>query len=163
MRPRGRDHALATVLFTDIVGSTRIASEMGDRRWRALVARHHAIVRSQLKRFRGREIDTAGDGFYCTFDDPADAIRCACAVADKVHELGIEIRSGLTFGETELIEGKPGGITVHAASRITSIAGPGDVLVAATVRDLVPGSGFGFDDRGPHELRDVPGAVRLYA
>jgi YVTN family beta-propeller protein len=163
MRSRARDHALATVMFTDIVGSTKVAAELGDRRWRALVSRHHAIVRSELKRFHGREIDTAGDGFYCTFEDPADAIRCACAIADDVRELGIEIRSGLTFGETELIEGKPGGITVHAASRITSLAGPGEVLVSATVRELVPGSGFEFEDRGTHELRDVPGEVRLFA
>jgi YVTN family beta-propeller protein len=163
MRSRGRDHALATVLFTDIVGSTRIASELGDRRWRALLSRHNAIVRDELRRAGGREIDTAGDGFYASFDEPSRALRCASSIARRVRELGIEIRAGANVGETENIEGKPGGVAVHAASRITALAGPGEVLASSTVRDLVPGSGFTFADRGVHELRDVPGEWHLYA
>jgi class 3 adenylate cyclase/streptogramin lyase len=163
MRSRGQDHRLATVLFTDIVGSTRIASELGDRRWRVLLSHHHRIVREELKRSGGREVDTAGDGFYAVFDEPASAVRCACAVSDRVRELGIEIRAGLNIGQTEPIAGKPGGVAVHAASRIMAMAGPGDVLVSSTVRDLMPGSGFSFDDRGTHELRDVPGEWRVFA
>jgi class 3 adenylate cyclase len=163
MRRRSRDSALATVLFTDIVGSTRIASELGDRRWRALLSRHHAIVRDELKRAGGREMDTAGDGFYAAFDEPSRALRCASSIAARVRELGIEIRAGANVGETETIEGKPGGVAVHAASRITALAGPGEVLASSTVRDLVPGSGFTFADRGVHELRDVLGEWHLYA
>src|SRR5262245_53035881 len=155
MKRPARDQALATVLFTDIVGSTRIASELGDRRWRALLSRHHRIVRDELKRFGGSEVDTAGDGFFAVFDDPGGALRCADAIAGRVHELGIEIRSGVNVGQTEVIDGKPGGLVVHAASRIMAMAGPSEVLVSSTVRDLVPGSGFSFDDRGAHELRDV--------
>jgi YVTN family beta-propeller protein len=163
MKVRSRDHRLATVLFTDIVGSTQVAAELGDRRWRALLDRHHAIVRKELKRFRGKEQDTAGDGFFAAFDEPSDAIRCACAVADAVRELGIELRAGLNLGEAELIGGKLGGMAVHAAARIMASAGPGEVLVASTVRDMVPGSGFAFEDRGTRGLRDVPGEWRLFA
>jgi class 3 adenylate cyclase len=163
MRRRGRDHVLATLLFTDIVGSSRVAAELGDRRWRALLDRHHAIVRRELKRFHGRELDTAGDGFFAVFDEPSDAIRCACAISDAVRELGIEIRAGLNLGETEVIGGKLGGMAVHAAARIMSLAGPGEVLVSSTVRDLVPGSGVEFSDRGTHTLRDIPQESRLFA
>ncbi len=161
-RPR-RESVLATVLFTDIVGSSRIASELGDRRWRVLLDAHHAIVRRQLKLYGGRELDTAGDGFFAVFDEPSRAIRGACAISDGVRVLGIEVRAGLNLGESELIGAKLGGIAVHAAARIMSLAGPGDVLVASTVKDLVPGSGFDFVDRGVHELRDVPGAWHLFA
>jgi len=163
MRRRAGDQALVTVLFTDIVGSTRIASELGDRRWRVLLSRHHRIVREELRRFAGREVDTAGDGFYAVFDEPSRAVRCACAVSDRVRELGIEIRAGLNIGETEAIGGKPGGVAVHAASRIMSLAGPAEVLVSSMVRDLMPGSGFTFEDRGAHELRDVAGTWQLSA
>src|SRR5438045_3353312 len=140
MRRRGRDHVLATLLFTDIVGSSRVAAEVGDRRWRTLLDRHHAIVRAELRRSRGRELDTAGDGFFASFDEPSDAIRCACAIAEAVRELGIEIRAGVNLGEAEIIAGKPGGLAVHAAARIMALAEPGEVLVSSTVRDMVPGS-----------------------
>jgi class 3 adenylate cyclase/DNA-binding beta-propeller fold protein YncE len=163
VRRRSRDHVLSTVLFTDIVGSSHVTAELGDRRWRALLTRHHAIVRNALKRYRGRELDTAGDGFFAAFDEPSDAIRCACAISDGVRELGIEVRAGLNLGESEVIGGKLGGIAVHAGARIMALAGPGEVLVPSMIRDLVPGSGFTFEDRGSYELRDVPGAWRLLA
>jgi YVTN family beta-propeller protein len=163
MKRRGRGHVLTTILFTDIVGSTRVAAELSDRRWRVLLDRHHAIVRKELKRFGARELDTAGDGFFAAFSEPSDAIRCACAIVEGVRALGIEVRAGLNHGEAEVIAGKLGGMAVHAAARIMSLAGPGEVLVASTIRDLVPGSGFTFADRGTHELRDIPGAWRLYA
>jgi class 3 adenylate cyclase len=157
------DRVLATVLFTDIVGSTERAVELGDREWHDLVERHHGLVRSQLARFRGREIDTAGDGFFATFDGPARAIHCACAIADAVRELGIDIRAGLHTGEVELAEDKPRGIAVHIGARVSARAEPGEVLVSNTVKDLVAGSGIEFDDRGTAELKGVPGEWRLYA
>ena len=157
------DRVLATVLFTDIVGSTEKAVELGDREWHALVERHHGLVRSQLARFRGREIDTAGDGFFATFDGPARAIQCACAIASSVRELGIDIRAGLHTGEVELAEERPRGIAVHIGARVSARAEPGEVLVSNTVKDLVAGSGIEFDERGTAELKGVPGEWRLYA
>jgi class 3 adenylate cyclase len=149
------DRVLATVLFTDIVGSTEKALALGDARWRELLSEHHVRVRGQLARFRGREIDTAGDGFFASFDGPARAIRCACAVRDVLNELGIEIRAGLHAGECELIDGKAGGVVVHIGARVAAEASPGEVLVSSTVKDLVAGSGIHFEDRGVHELKGV--------
>jgi pimeloyl-ACP methyl ester carboxylesterase/class 3 adenylate cyclase len=149
------DRVLATVLFTDIVGSTEKALALGDARWRELLSEHHVRVRGQLARFRGREIDTAGDGFFASFDGPARAIRCACAVRDVLNELGIEIRAGLHAGECELIDGKAGGVAVHIGARVAAEAAPGEVLVSSTVKDLVAGSGIRFEDRGIHELKGV--------
>ncbi|HZU20698.1 MAG TPA: adenylate/guanylate cyclase domain-containing protein [Gaiellaceae bacterium] len=157
------ERVLATVLFTDIVGSTAHAVELGDRRWRELVSQHHRTIRRELARFRGRELDTAGDGFFAAFDGPARAVRCACAVSDSVRELGLEIRAGLHTGECEVVDGKIGGIAVHIGARVASEAAPGEVLVSQTVRDLVAGSGLEFLERGEAELKGVPGAWRLYA
>ena len=157
------DRVLATVLFTDLVGSTERAAELGDRRWRELLEQHNSIVRGELSRFRGREVDTAGDGFLATFDGPARAIRCASAIRDAVRTLRLEIRAGLHTGECELVEGKVGGIAVHTGARVVGAAAPGEILVSATVRDLVAGAGIEFADRGTHELRGVPGEWRLYA
>jgi class 3 adenylate cyclase len=160
-RKRGLS-VLVTVLFTDIVGSTEIAADLGDKRWRDLVRRHHAIVRRELKRFRGRELDTAGDGFFARFDRPADAIRCACAISDGVRELGIEIRAGIHVGEAEVFERKVGGIAVNVAARVMGAAKGGEVLVSSTLRDAVAGSGFAFADHGTHGLKGVEGEWRLY-
>ena len=157
------DRALATVLFTDIVGSTAKAVELGDARWRELLADHHSLIRRQLVRFRGRELDTAGDGFFASFDGPARAIRCACAITDSVRELGLELRAGLHTGECELLDGKVGGIAVHIGARVAKQAQPGEVLVSGTVKDLVAGSGLEFEERGVAELKGVPGEWRLYA
>ncbi|MGZ4154306.1 MAG: alpha/beta fold hydrolase [Actinomycetota bacterium] len=156
------DRVLATILFTDIVGSTRRLAEVGDRRWRELLEDHHAIVRRQLVRFSGRELDTAGDGFFASFDGPARAIRCAVAITNAVKEIGLDVRAGLHTGECEVISGKIGGIAVHIGSRVASQAGPGEVLVSSTVKDLVAGSGIAFRDRGIVELSGVPGEWRLY-
>ena len=157
------DRVLATVLFTDIVDATAHAADLGDRAWRKLLEEHHNIVRGQLSRFRGREMDTAGDGFFATFDGPARGIHCACAIRESVRELGLAIRAGLHTGECELVDGKTGGIAVHIGARVASRAAPNDVLVSSTVKDLVAGSGIGFEDRGPHELKGIPGEWRLYA
>ena len=157
------DRVLATILFTDIVGSTAKAVELGDRAWRELVEQHHALVRGQLARFRGRELDTAGDGFFASFDGPARAIRCACAITEAVHELGIDVRAGLHTGECEAIEGKVGGIAVHIGARVAAEARPGEVLVSSTVKDLVAGSGLQFEERGAATLKGVPGEWRLFA
>ncbi|MBE1550750.1 class 3 adenylate cyclase [Mycobacterium sp. OAS707] len=157
------DRVLATVLFTDIVDSTRRAAVMGDRDWRALLDAHDAIVRSQLARFRGREIGTAGDGFLATFDGPQRAIRCAMAIRDAVRALGIEVRAGLHTGECEVRGDDIGGIAVHIGARVSALAGPNEVLVSSTLRDLVIGSGLEFDDRGVHELKGVPGEWHLFA
>jgi class 3 adenylate cyclase/pimeloyl-ACP methyl ester carboxylesterase len=157
------DRVLATVLFTDIVGSTAKAAELGDARWRELVLAHHGLVRRQLARYRGTEIDTAGDGFFASFDGPARAIRCASAIADGVRELGIEIRAGLHTGECERIDNKVGGIAVSIGARVASEARPGEVLVSSTVKDLVAGSGIEFRERGVAELKGVPGEWRLFA
>jgi pimeloyl-ACP methyl ester carboxylesterase len=157
------DRVLATVLFTDIVGSTKRAAELGDRRWRDLLRAHDRAVRSELERYRGREVDTAGDGFLATFDGPARAVRCAISAGRTVRELGIEIRAGIHTGECELDGSKIRGIAVHTGARIASLARPGEVLLSHTVKDLVAGSGLEFDDRGLHELKGVPGQWRLYA
>ncbi len=157
------DRVLATVLFTDIVGSTAKAVELGDAGWRQVLERHHAVIRRQLVRFRGRELDTAGDGFFASFDGPARAIRCACAIAEAVKDLGIDIRAGLHTGECELLDGKVGGIAVHIGARVASEAHPGEVLVSSTVKDLVAGSGLQFRERGVASLKDVPGEWQLYA
>jgi class 3 adenylate cyclase len=158
-----QDRVLATVLFTDIVDSTRMTAELGDAGWRELLSDHHALVRRQLSRFRGRELDTAGDGFFASFDGPARAIRCACAISDSVRELGIEVRAGLHTGECELIDGKVGGIAVHIGARVAAEARPGEVLVSSTVKDLVAGSNLEFAERGVTELKGVPGAWQLFA
>jgi class 3 adenylate cyclase/pimeloyl-ACP methyl ester carboxylesterase len=157
------DRVLATVLFTDIVDSTRRAAEMGDRDWHALLDAHDAIVRSQLARFRGREVSTAGDGFLAMFDGPQRAIRCAMAIRDAVQALGIEVRAGLHTGECEVRGDDIGGIGVHIGARVSALAGPNDVLVSSTLRDLVIGSGLEFEDRGAHELKGVPGEWHLFA
>jgi class 3 adenylate cyclase len=162
-RETGPDRVLATVMFTDLVDSTARASELGDRRWRELVEEHHRLVRTQLGYFRGREIDTAGDGFFATFDGPARAIRCGCAIRDAVRELDLEIRVGLHTGECELVDDKVGGIAVHIGARVASLAQPGEVLVSRTVRDLVAGSGIGLNDRGQHTLKGVAGEWQLYS
>jgi class 3 adenylate cyclase len=157
------DRVLATVLFTDIVGSTRKAVELGDARWRELLEAHHRLIRRQLVRFRGRELDTAGDGFFASFDGPARAIRCACAITGAVPDLGLEVRAGLHTGECELVDGKVGGIAVHIGARVAKEAQPGEVLVSSTVKDLVAGSGLRFLERGAAELKGVPGRWQLYA
>ena len=157
------DRVLATVMFTDIVGATERAATLGDRRWRELLDQHHALVRAQLVRFRGREIDTAGDGFLAAFDGPARGVRCACAVVQEVHRLGLQIRAGLHTGECEVMGDKLSGIAVHTGARVASLAGPGEVLVSGTVKDLVAGSGIAFKDRGVEILKGVPGEWHLYA
>lgn len=161
--PPEPERVLATVLFTDLVGSTEKAIELGDRRWRDILQQHHALVRQQLARFRGRELDTAGDGFFAAFDGPARAIRCACAIPEAVHSLGLEVRAGLHTGECEVIDGKVGGIAVHIGARVAAQARPGEVLVSSTVRDLVAGSGIVFQDRGTATLKGIDEEWRLYA
>jgi len=157
------DRMLATVLFTDIVGSTDMMAELGDRGWRKLLDGHHTAVRRQLSRFRGIEMDTAGDGFFARFDGPARAVLCAQAITEDVRKLGIQLRAGLHTGECELADGKVAGIAVSIGARIAAAAMPGEVLVSSTVKDLVAGSGLAFEDRGTHELKGVPGKWRLYA
>jgi len=157
------ERVLSTVLFTDIVGSTARAAQLGDRAWRELLEQHHALVRRQLARYRGRELDTAGDGFFASFDGPARAIRCACALTETVSELGLEIRVGLHTGECELVNGKIGGIAVHIGARVAKEAEPGEVLVSSTVKDLVAGSGLRFRERGVARLKGVPGDWQLFA
>jgi class 3 adenylate cyclase len=157
------DSVLATVLFTDIVNSTERAVELGDRSWRDVLERHHAHVRNELLRYRGTEVDSAGDGFFCRFDGPARAIACAHRVVEGANELGIEVRAGIHTGECELVGEKIAGVSVVTGSRISSLAAPGEVLVSSTVKDLVAGSGFSFEDRGDHALKGVPGMWRLYA
>jgi class 3 adenylate cyclase len=156
------DRILATVLFTDIVGSTERAASLGDGKWGELLSRHHDRVRSELERFRGREIATAGDGFLATFDGPARAVHCARAVAEEVRDLGLEIRAGVHTGEVELDGDDVRGIAVHIGARVGALAGPSEVLVSSTVKDLVAGSGLAFEDAGEHELKGVPDSWRLY-
>ncbi len=160
---RRPSHALATVLFTDLVGSTALAAELGDRRWRDLLEQHHASVRRELARFDGQEVDTAGDGFFATFDGPARAIRCAQAIVDAVRPLGLDVRAGLHTGEVELADGKIAGIAVNIGARVAARADAGEVLVSGTVKDLVAGSGLEFEDRGSSALKGVPGEWRLFA
>ena len=158
----GGDRVLATILFTDIVGSTQKAAELGDHAWRDLVQRHHRIVRDLLVRWRGTEMDTAGDGFFATFDGPARAVRCALAAVEAVRPLGIEIRAGVHTGEVEMIDAKAGGIAVIIGARISASAGPSDVLASSTVKDLVAGSSLTFEDAGEQELKGMPGTWHLY-
>lgn len=157
------DRVLATVMFTDIVGSTERAVALGDRPWRDLLGRHHTVVREQLTRFRGREIDTAGDGFLAAFDGPARGVRCAGAIVREVRRLDLEIRVGLHTGECEILGDKLSGIAVHTGARVASLAGAGEVLVSGTVKDLVAGSGITFEDRGVKILKGLPGEWHLYA
>ena len=157
------DRVLATVLFTDIVDSTRRAAEIGDRDWHALLDAHDAVVRAQLARFRGREVNTSGDGFLAMFDGPQRAIRCAMAIRDAVQALGIQVRAGLHTGECEVRGDDIGGIAVHIGARVSALAGPNDVLVSSTLRDLVIGSGLEFEERGAHQLKGVPGEWHLSA
>jgi class 3 adenylate cyclase len=157
------DRSLATVLFTDIVGSTQQAGQLGDRRWRYLLDEHHARIRRQLDRFRGTEVDTAGDGFFATFDGPARAIRCACAMRDAVREIGIEIRAGLHTGEVEFRGAAASGLAVHLGARVAALAQAGEILVTSTVQMLVLGSGISFADRGLHRLKGIPGQWQLFA
>src|SRR5262245_49017581 len=161
--PAHAERVLATMVFTDIVGSTEHAARLGDAEWKRLLQRHHAVVRRRLAEFRGEELGTAGDGFLASFDGPGRAIRSACAIRDDVRALGLEIRAGVHTGEAEVLEGQVGGIAVHIAARVAASAGPGEVLVSSTVKDLVAGSELEFEDRGVHALRGVPGEWRLYA
>jgi class 3 adenylate cyclase len=157
------DRILATILFTDIVDSTGWVAALGDREWRDRILRHNGLVRRELARFRGKEIDTAGDGFLASFDGPARAIRCAAAIREDVKLLDLQVRAGVHAGECELVGEKIGGIAVHTTSRIMHLAGPGEILVSNTVKDLVAGSGLTFDDRGSHALKAVPVPWRLFA
>ena len=162
MAPRTPVRTLATVMFTDIVGSTQLATALEDRRWQELLARHHRIVRRNLKRFSGREIDTAGDGFFATFEQPANGVRCACAIATEVRELGIEIRAGLHTGEVEVARSGVRGVAVHLGSRIMSVASAGEVMVSSTTRDLIAGSGITLADHGVHRLKGIDGEWHLF-
>jgi class 3 adenylate cyclase len=157
------DRVLATLLFTDIVGSTERAAEVGDRAWRELLDRHDQLIRRQIERFRGREVNTVGDGFVVTFDGPGRAIHCACSIWDAVRALGIEVRAGLHTGEIELRGNDVAGVAVHIGARVASCAGPCEVLVSGAIPPLVAGSGLVFEDRGDHELKGVPGSWRLFA
>jgi class 3 adenylate cyclase len=157
------ERALATVVFTDIVGSTRRAAELGDRKWRELLDAHDGVVRRQLERFRGREVNTVGDGFLATFDGPGRAIECGCAIRDAVGALGIEVRVGVHTGECEIRGDDLAGLAVHIAARVGGLADAGQVLVSSTVKDLVVGSGIVFEDHGEHELKGIPGSWHLYS
>ena len=157
------DRILTTLLFTDIVGSTERAASLGDQRWSDLLSAQRQVVRSELHHFRGQEIDTAGDGFLASFDGPARAIRCACAIQDRVAALGLQIRAGLHTGEVELSDEGPRGLAVHIGARVGALAGPGEVLISRTVADLVVGSGIKLADRGEHKLKGVPGRWHLFA
>ena len=157
------DRVLATVLFTDIVGSSERAAEPGDRLWRGLLEDYYAVARRQLDRFRGRELDTAGDSLFASFDGPARAIRCAAGITAGSRPLGLEVRAGVHTGECEVIDEKVGGVAVHIGARVAALAKPGEVLVSQTVKDLVAGSGLRFEDRGAHALKGIPGEWRLFA
>jgi class 3 adenylate cyclase len=156
------DSVLAAVLFTDIVGSTAKQAALGDAGWKALLEQHHAAVRHEIERWHGTEVDTAGDGFYATFEGPARAVRCALDIGARVRDLGIEIRAGVHVGECTLIDGKVGGLPVTIGARIAALAGTSEVLVSQTVKDLVPGSGLVFEDAGEHDLKGVPDRWHLY-
>jgi len=157
------ERVLATVLFTDIVGSTELAGRLGDAAWRDLVGQHHAIVRRELARFHGRELDTAGDGFFAIFDGPARAVQAAAAIRDRLREIGLEVRAGLHTSEFEVGDGKVIGIGVSVGARVSALAGPGEVLVSSTVKDLVAGSGLRFEDRGEHQLKGIAEPWRVLA
>ncbi|HLK45226.1 MAG TPA: adenylate/guanylate cyclase domain-containing protein, partial [Acidimicrobiales bacterium] len=157
------DRVLTTVMFTDIVASTRRAAEVGDRRWRDLLDGHDALVRRVIGRFGGREIDHAGDGFFVQFSSPASAIRCAKELLAGVRQLGLEVRVGVHTGECEVRDDGLGGIAVHIGARVSGLAGAGEVLVSSTVKELVTGSGLEFSDRGVHQLKGVPDPVRVFA
>jgi len=157
------ERVLATILLTDIVGSTELAARLGDAAWRELIERHHAIIRRELARFQGRELDTAGDGFFASFDGPARAVQAAAALRDPLRAIGVEVRAGLHTGECEVSDGKIVGIAVSIGARISSLARPGEVLVSSTVKDLVAGSGLRFEDRGEHQLKGIPEAWRVFA
>jgi class 3 adenylate cyclase len=157
------DRVLATVLFTDIVGSTERAAALGDQRWRNLLDDHHATIRRVLARFRGREVKTTGDGFLATFDGPARGVRCACAIAEEIKPLGIEIRAGLHTGECEMMGDDVGGIAVHIGARVAALANASEVLVSSTVKDLVAGSGLRFGTRGSQSLKGIPGEWQIFA
>jgi class 3 adenylate cyclase len=161
--PVASDTVLATVLFTDIVGSTELAAQLGDRKWHKLVNEHDRLIRGTASRFRGTELDHAGDGFLIMFDGPARAIRCACTLTAEVQQLGIDVRCGVHTGEAELVDGKLRGIAIHTGARIGALAQPGEVLVSSTVKDLVTGSGLSFRERGVHSLKGVPGDWRLFS
>lgn len=162
MRREKPGNVLAALVFTDIVGSTQVAEELGDRRWRELLARHHRIVREGLREYGGREVDTAGDGVFARFDSPASAIRFAAETADTLRDLGVEIRAGVHIGECEVSDGKLSGVNVHAAARTMGHAGRAEILVTGSVRELVRGGGFSFADRGAHELRGIEGEWQLF-
>jgi class 3 adenylate cyclase len=157
------DRVRATVLFTDIVGSTEKAAALGDKRWRRLLDDHHATIRRVLARFRGREVKTTGDGFLATFDGPARGVRCACAITEEIKSLGIEVRAGLHTGECEMMGDDVGGIAVHIGARVAALAGAGEVLVSSTVKDLVAGSGLSFGARGSQTLKGIPGEWQIFA
>jgi class 3 adenylate cyclase len=157
------DRVLATVLFTDIVGSTEFMAQIGDRRWKELLADHDALVESEVERFRGRKVKSTGDGVLATFDGPGRAIRCACAIGEAVRSLGIDVRAGLHSGEIEFQGDDVAGMAVHIGARVSALAGAGEVFVSSTVKDLVAGSGIHFEDRGEHKLKGVPGSWKLYA
>jgi class 3 adenylate cyclase len=159
----GAERVLATILFTDIIGSTERAATLGDSAWRQLLERHHAVVRRELARFQGRELDTAGDGFFAAFDGPARAVLAASAIRDSLRALELEVRAGLHTGECEVSDGKVAGIAVSIGARIASLAEPGEILVSSTVKDLVAGSDLRFEARGEHRLKGVPEPWRLFA
>ena len=162
-RPQEPERVLATVMFTDLVGSTQRAEQLGDERWRQLLQEHNDVVRRQLQIFKGREVKTVGDGFVVTFESPARAIQCARAVRDGVKQLGLDMRTGIHTGECEVLGADIAGIAVHLASRVLSVAGPGEILVSSTVRELVTGSGLGFTDHGRHVLKGIEGEWQLFA
>ncbi len=157
------DRLLTTVMFTDVVGSTELAGRLGDRAWKNLIARHNSIVRRELKRFNGKELDTAGDGFFAMFERPAQAIDCAWAVRHSLRSIDLQIRAAIHMGEVEVMGGKVGGIAVHAASRVLALTEPGQIYTTGIVHDVVAGSDIVFADRGVHELRGVSGTWHLYA
>jgi class 3 adenylate cyclase len=157
------DRVLSTVMFTDIVDSTKVMSSIGDTAWSELLERHHEVVRSELSRWRGQEVDTTGDGFFATFDGTARAVNAAHAIVQSLRPLGIDVRIGLHTGEVELVDGKAAGTAVHIGARVSSLAGPGEVLVSRTVKETITGSGIGFEDRGTHQLKGVSGHWQLYA
>jgi class 3 adenylate cyclase len=156
------ERALATILFTDIVGSTERAAALGDRAWRDLLAHHHRVIREQLARCGGVEIDTAGDGFFAAFERAGAALECAGAISREMRDLGLQVRAGIHTGECEVVDGRPQGVTVHIGARVAALADPGEVLVTGTVKDLLIGSGLSFAERGEHELKGVPGRWQLH-